>query len=93
MLAIGRALMKNPELILLDEPAEGLAPLVVAALSEAITEIRESGVTVFLADQNVRFCRKTADRGYIIEKGTIQYQDDMKGILENEEIVKKYLSV
>jgi branched-chain amino acid transport system ATP-binding protein len=93
MLAIGRALMKNPELILLDEPAEGLAPLVVAALSGAITEIRESGVTVFLADQNVRFCRKTADRGYIIEKGTIQYQDEMKSILENEEIVKKYLSV
>jgi len=93
MLAIGRALMKNPQLILLDEPAEGLAPLVVVALSEAITEIRESGVTVFLADQNVRFCRKTADRGYIIEKGTIQYQDEMKRILENEEIVKKYLIV
>lgn len=93
MLAIGRALMKNPELILLDEPAEGLAPLIVAALSGAITEIRESGVTVFLADQNVRFCRKTADRGYIIEKGTIQYQDEMKSIMENEEIVKKYLSV
>jgi branched-chain amino acid transport system ATP-binding protein len=93
MLAIGRALMKNPELVLLDEPAEGLAPLVVVALSEAITEIRESSVTVFLADQNVRFCRKTADRGYIIEKGTIQYQDEMKRILENEEIVKKYLIV
>lgn len=93
MLAIGRALMKNPALVLLDEPAEGLAPLVVAALSEAIKQIMESGVTVFLADQNVRFCRKTADRGYIIEKGTIQYQDEMKSILENEEIVKKYLIV
>jgi branched-chain amino acid transport system ATP-binding protein len=93
MLAIGRALMKNPELILLDEPAEGLAPLVVAALSEAIRQIRDSGVTVFLADQNVRFCQKVADRGYIIEKGTIQYQDEMKNILENEEIVKKYLTV
>ena len=93
MLAIGRALMKKPELILLDEPAEGLAPLVVRAVSEAIREIRESGVTVFLADQNVRFCLKTADRGYIIEKGTIQYQDDIKSILENEEIVRKYLIV
>ena len=52
-----------------------------------------TGVTVFLADQNVRFCQKVADRGYIIEKGTIQYQDEMKNILENEEIVKKYLTV
>lgn len=93
MLAIGRALMKNPELILLDEPAEGLAPLVVVALSKAIREIRDTGITVFLADQNVRFCRKAADRGYIIEKGTIQYQDEMKNILENEEIVKRYLAV
>lgn len=93
MLAVGRALMKNPELVLLDEPSEGLAPLVVAALSAAITEIRESGVTVFLADQNVRFCRKTADRAYIIEKGMIQYQDEMKRIWENEGVVKKYLIV
>jgi branched-chain amino acid transport system ATP-binding protein len=93
MLALGRALMTNPALVLIDEPSEGLAPLVVAALSKAIREIRDTGVTVFLADQNVRFCRKTADRGYIIEKGTIRYQDEMKNILENEEIVKKYLAV
>jgi len=93
MLATGRALMTNPSLVLIDEPSEGLAPLMVAALSKAIREIRDTGVTVFLADQNVRFCRKTADRGYIIEKGTIRYQDEMKNILENEEIVKKYLAV
>ncbi|MEE9419484.1 MAG: ABC transporter ATP-binding protein [Desulfatiglandaceae bacterium] len=93
MLAVGRALMKNPELILLDEPAEGLAPLVMVALSKAIREIKNTGVTVFLADQNVRFCRKTAVRGYIIEKGSIQYEDEMKNILENEEIVKRYLTV
>ncbi len=93
MLATGRALMTNPALVLIDEPSEGLAPLVVAALSKAIREIRDTGVTVFLADQNVRFCRKTADRGYIIEKGTIRYQDEMKNILKNEEIVKKYLAV
>ena len=93
MLAIGRALMTNPALVLIDEPSEGLAPLVVDILSKAIREIRGTGVTVFLADQNVRFCRKTADRGNIIEKGTIRYQDEMKNILENEEIVKKYLTV
>ncbi len=93
MLALGRALMTNPALVLVDEPSEGLAPLVVAALAEAIREIRDTGVTVFLADQNVRFCRKTADRGYIIERGNIRYADEMKHILENEEIVKKYLAV
>jgi branched-chain amino acid transport system ATP-binding protein len=93
MLALGRALMTNPALVLIDEPSEGLAPLVVAALAEAIREIRDTGVTVFLADQNVRFCRKTADRGYIIERGNIRYADEMKNILENEEIVKKYLAV
>lgn len=93
MLATGRALMTNPALVLIDEPSEGLAPLMVAALAKAIREIRDTGVTVFLADQNVRFCQKTADRGYIIEKGTIRYQDEMKNILENEEIVKKYLAV
>jgi branched-chain amino acid transport system ATP-binding protein len=93
MLALGRALMTNPALVLIDEPSEGLAPLVVAALAEAVREIREIGVTVFLADQNVRFCRKTAHKGYIIEKGAIQYQDEMEKILENEEIVKKYLAV
>jgi len=93
MLATGRALMTNPALVLIDEPSEGLAPLVVGALSKAIREIRDAGITIFLADQNVRFCRKTADRGYIIERGTIRYQDEMEKILENEEIVKKYLAV
>lgn len=93
MVALGRALMTNPDLVLIDEPSEGLAPLVVTALAEAIKEIRHIGLTVFLADQNVRFCRKTANRGYIIEKGTIRYQDEMEKIMENEEIVKKYLAV
>ncbi|MBW2079242.1 MAG: ATP-binding cassette domain-containing protein, partial [Deltaproteobacteria bacterium] len=93
MLALGRALMTNPALVLVDEPSEGLAPLMVAALGEAIREIRDIGLTVFLADQNVRFCRKTAQKGYIIEKGAIRYQDDMEKILENKEIVKKYLAV
>lgn len=93
MLALGRALMKNPELLLLDEPSEGLAPLVVKALTEAIVEIRKAGITIFVADQNIRFCRRIADRGYILEKGVIRYQDDMDKIWQNEEVVKKYLAV
>ena len=93
MLAIGRALMTNPILLLVDEPSEGLAPLVVRVLSEAIGDIRDSGVTVFLADQNVRFCKKTANRAYIIEKGRIKYQDGIEEIWQNQEIVKRYLAV
>ena len=93
MLAIGRALMKNPDLILLDEPSEGLAPLVIQNLVEVIARIRSEGVTILLADQNLKFCRKTSDRGYILEKGMIQYQGVMEEIWQNEEIVKKYLVV
>ena len=93
MLAIGRALMKNPDLILLDEPIEGLAPLVVRDLVGVIREIQKSEVTILLADQNLKFCRKVAGRGYIIEKGLIHYQGEMESIWQNEEIVSKYLAV
>jgi len=93
MLAIGRALMKNPDLLLLDEPSEGLAPLIVQNLTEVIGRIRGERVTILLADQNLKFCRKTSDRGYILEKGMIQYQGVMEEIWQNEEIVKKYLVV
>ena len=93
MLAIGRALMKNPAIILLDEPAEGLAPLVVKNLIEVIKRIREEGVTILLADQNLKFCKGVADRGYILEKGVIQYDGTMKDIWENEEVVAQYLVV
>jgi branched-chain amino acid transport system ATP-binding protein len=93
MLAIGRALMKNPSLLLLDEPSEGLAPLIVQNLTEVVAQIRGEGVTILLADQNLKFCRKTSYRGYILEKGMIQYQGVMDEIWQNEEIVKKYLVV
>jgi branched-chain amino acid transport system ATP-binding protein len=93
MLAIGRALMKNPDLLLLDEPSEGLAPLIVQNLVEVIGRIRSEGVTILLADQNLKFCRKTSDRGYILEKGIVQHQGLMEEIWQNEEIVKKYLVV
>jgi branched-chain amino acid transport system ATP-binding protein len=93
MLATGRALMKNPDLLLLDEPSEGLAPLVIQNLVEVTGRIRSEGVTILLADQNLKFCRKTSDRGYILEKGMIQYQGAMKEIWQNEEIVRKYLVV
>jgi branched-chain amino acid transport system ATP-binding protein len=93
MLAIGRGLMKNPEILLLDEPSEGLAPLVVRNLADIILQIQKSGVTLLLADQNIKFCRKVAGRGYIMEKGLIQYQGSMDEIWQNEEMVRKYLAV
>jgi branched-chain amino acid transport system ATP-binding protein len=93
MLAIGRALMKNPDLILLDEPAEGLAPLVIKNLMEVTKRIRDEGVTILLADQNLKFCERVANRAYILEKGMIQYEGTMNEIWENEELVSKYLVI
>ncbi len=91
MLSLGRALMANPGLILLDEPSEGLAPLIVRSLMEVIQEIQERGMTLLLADQNLKFCRQVCHRGYIIEKGAVVHDDTMEGIWKNEEVIKKYL--
>ncbi len=93
MLALGRALMQDPELLLLDEPIEGLAPLVVAHLGEALRRIREAGVTILLADTNVKFCRRVADRAYILEKGMVQFEGTMAAVFENEALLSKYLAV
>jgi branched-chain amino acid transport system ATP-binding protein len=93
MLAIGRALMGNPELLILDEPSEGLSPVMVSSLIEVILRIKEQGVTLLIADQNLKFARRVADRGYIMEKGAIQHEGTMKDLWENEAIVRKYLAV
>ena len=93
MLAIGRALMGNPTLLILDEPSEGLSPLMVRTLVDAIDQIRREGVTLLLADQNLKFARRVADRGYIIEKGSIRYADRLEKLWANEEVVRKYLAV
>jgi branched-chain amino acid transport system ATP-binding protein len=93
MLAIARALMGNPELLLLDEPTEGLAPMLVRALEEQIKRLREAGLTVLLAEQNVRSAMRLGDRGYIIDNGQIRYQGSIEELRENEEVRKKYLLV
>ena len=93
MLTIARTLMTNPEVLLLDEPSEGLAPLVVAMLAEMILQIRSEGVTVLLAEQNLHFCAKVADRGYVIDKGAIRYEGKMGDLLADEEVKEKYLAV
>ncbi|MCL5965934.1 MAG: ABC transporter ATP-binding protein [Deltaproteobacteria bacterium] len=93
MLTIARTLMTNPEVLLLDEPSEGLAPLVVALLAQMILEIRKEGVTVLLAEQNLHFCAKVSDRGYVIDKGSIRYEGTMSDLLADEDVKRKYLAV
>jgi branched-chain amino acid transport system ATP-binding protein len=93
MLAIARALMGNPELLLLDEPFEGLAPLLVYALEERIGKLRDVGLTVLLAEQNVRSALRLSDRGYIIDDGEIRYHGSIEQLREDEEVRKKYLLV
>ncbi len=93
MLALGRALVQNPRLLLLDEAVEGLAPLIVQEFMRVIREISASGITILLADQNLKFALQVAQRGYIIDKGRIAYHDEMERIWANEEIVRRYLAV
>jgi branched-chain amino acid transport system ATP-binding protein len=85
MLAIGRALMSNPDFLLLDEPTEGIAPVMVRALGQTILRLKEFGLTVLLAEQNVKFTLKLSDMGYIIDNGRICYQGTLKELMENED--------
>jgi branched-chain amino acid transport system ATP-binding protein len=93
MLAIARALVGNPEFLLLDEPFEGLAPLLVHALEDQISKLREAGLTVLIAEQNVRSTLRISDRGYIIDNGQIRYHGSITELRDNEEVRKKYLLV
>jgi len=93
MLAIARALMGNPELLLLDEPTEGLAPTMVHALEDQIRKLRQAGLTVLLAEQNVRSALRLSDHGYIIDNGQIRYQGSVGELEENEEVRRRYLLV
>jgi len=93
MLAIARALMGNPELLLLDEPTEGLAPLLVRAIEKQVSVLKTTGLTVLLAEQNVRTTLTLSDYGYIIDNGTIRYHGTVEELKENEDIRKKYLLI
>ncbi len=93
MLTIARTLMGNPEFLLLDEPTEGLAPLVVKMLGEFLEVIKKEGVTVLLSEQNLKFALKHADRAYIVDNGIIKYQGGIEELGRNEEVKKKYLAV
>ncbi|WP_269499313.1 ABC transporter ATP-binding protein [Castellaniella sp. S9] len=91
MLAIGRALMTRPKLLLLDEPTLGLAPLIIAQIFDIIRTIREEGVTVFLVEQNANKALQVADRGYVLETGKVVLHDTGANLLINDEVRKAYL--
>ena len=93
ILAVARPLMTNPKLLLLDEPSEGLAPLVVRAIEELVKSIITTGISVILAEQNMRFAMNIAQRGYIIDKGRIHHQGTIEELKEDKEIIGKYLAV
>ena len=93
MLAIGRALMGRPRLLLLDEPSMGLAPILVDQILAAIVELRSEGVTVFLVEQNAFAALSIADRGYVIETGTIAKEGSGKALIEDPAVREAYLGV
>jgi branched-chain amino acid transport system ATP-binding protein len=93
MLTIGRTLMGNPELLLLDEPSEGLAPLVVETLRVKIGELRDQGLTILLAEQGVDFSLSLADRVYVLEKGAVRHAGPAAELRENQELREKLMAL
>jgi len=93
MLTIARTLMGNPELLLLDEPSEGLAPLVVEHMTDQIGRLKREGLTILLAEQNVEFSLDLADRVYVLEKGLIRYEGSAREFREDESIRHQYLAL
>jgi branched-chain amino acid transport system ATP-binding protein len=91
MLAIGRALMARPKLLLLDEPSMGLAPIFVERIFEIVVEINKQGTPVLLVEQNALMALEVANRGYVLETGTVTLADDAKALRQNEQVRKAYL--
>ena len=91
MLAMGRALMARPKLLLLDEPSLGLAPFLVRDIFQIIRDINAQGTTVLLVEQNAHMALGVAHRGYVLETGTIVMADDAKALLSNDAVKKAYL--
>jgi branched-chain amino acid transport system ATP-binding protein len=93
MLTVSRTLMGNPYLILLDEPSEGVAPVIVEQMARMIEALRERGVSIVLSEQNLHFAEWVSDRAYVLEKGQIRYSGTMQELSENEAVRRAYLSV
>ncbi|MDB5728057.1 MAG: transporter family protein, partial [Noviherbaspirillum sp.] len=93
MLTVSRTLMGNPCLVLLDEPSEGVAPLIVEQMASMILELKKEGMAILLSEQNMHFAQLVSDRAYVLEKGRIRYHGTMKELAENEEVRRTYLAL
>ena len=93
MLTIARTLMGSPKTILLDEPSEGLAPLIAEQLANTVLELKREGLSVLLCEQNLYFAQRVADRAFIIERGRLRYTGTMQALAEDAEVRDKYLSI
>jgi len=93
MLTIGRTLMGNPDLLLLDEPSEGLAPLIVRDLGRQIRRLKDEGLTILLCEQNARFAAALSDRAYVLEKGQVRFSGTIAELHDNEEVRRRHLAL
>ena len=93
MLTVARTLMGNPFLVLLDEPSEGVAPLIVEQMADMILELKAQGVSILLSEQNMHFAELVSDRAYVLEKGQIRYAGSMRELAADDEVRRAYLSV
>jgi branched-chain amino acid transport system ATP-binding protein len=93
MLTVARTLMGNPLLVLLDEPSEGVAPVIVEQMANTIVELKHAGLSILLSEQNIHFARMVADRVYVIEKGQIRWHGGMADLERNQEVQSAYLTV
>ncbi|KQW34272.1 ABC transporter ATP-binding protein [Rhizobacter sp. Root404] len=93
MLTVARTLMGNPYLVLLDEPSEGVAPVIVEQMAQMILELKAQGVSILLSEQNMHFAELVSDRAYVLEKGQIRYQASMAELAADEDVRRAYLSV
>ena len=93
MLTIARTLMGNPHLILLDEPSEGVAPVIVEQMAQMIVKLKREGLSILLSEQNLHFARLVADRAVVLEKGQVRYADSMQALMADESVQRTYLSL
>ncbi|RJF96351.1 ABC transporter ATP-binding protein [Noviherbaspirillum saxi] len=93
MLTVARTLMGNPYLVLLDEPSEGVAPVIVEQMAQMILELKAQGVSILLSEQNMHFAELVSDRAYVLEKGQIRFDGSMEALAANEAVRQAYLSV
>ena len=93
MLTVARTLMGNPHLILLDEPSEGVAPVIVEQMAQMIVKLKREGLSILLSEQNLHFARLVADRAVVLEKGQVRYADSMQALMADEAVQRTYLSV